>query len=109
MAFDPTELRFLQRLVKDRPERTPMTKVAAWFSEHHGMGVTFARHIEYQAHHHGMAEQLLRAHELPVTAMASDASRADAAVFAGMSEKTQSRPPMSDAVAMKVIGNGKLA
>lgn len=109
MAFDANELRFLQRLVKDRPPRAPMSKVAAWFSEHHGMGVIFARHIEYQAHHHGMAEQLLRAHDMPVAALSPGASRADAAAFVGMSEKTQSRPPMSDAVAMKTIGQGNLA
>jgi hypothetical protein len=104
MAFDPGQLRFLQRLVKVKPERTAMSNVAAWFSEHHAVGTLFARHIEYRSQHHAIAEQLLRAHELPVAALPSNASRADAAMYAGMSEKTQSRPPMSDGVAMKTLG-----
>lgn len=105
LPLSPTEASFLQRLVADRRERRRMSQSALWFVEHYGLGVPFARHVEYQARHFDQARELLELHGLPLEALGPRASRADSAKFTGQSEKTRSRAPWADSVAVKPIGS----
>ncbi len=102
LPLSPTEARFLQRLAADEPPRRPLSKSAAWFFEHYGLGTAYARHVEYLPRHFEQARELLNLHGISPSALSPDANRADAARFPGQSEKTQSRAPWSNTVAVKV-------
>lgn len=109
MAFSPNEVTFLQRLVAERPARRASSRVATWFCDNHGIGVGFARHIEYQERHFDKAVQLMQLHQVPVVPLGSQALRADAAAYAGISEKSQSAAPSAGEVAVTAVGECALA
>lgn len=101
MALSQTDVVFLQRLVAERPERRGWSQVGAWFAENYGLGAIVGRRLEYQPRHLRQAQELLELNGLPVAPLAPEASRADAARFAGQSEKSGSRSPWSNTVAVK--------
>lgn len=102
LPLSPTQALFLQRLAVDEPPRRPLNNSAAWFVEHYSLGVAYGRHVEYQQRHFQQARELLELHGISPTRMPPDSSRADSAKFLGQSEKTQSRAPWSNAVAVKL-------
>jgi hypothetical protein len=104
MSFSAVQVTFLQRLVVERPHRRRAGDAARFFCAHYSLGTVVGSHVEYRPDHHQAAERLLRAHDLPVAAMGPDATRADSAVFGGMSEKSLSVSPHSNSVAIKCLG-----
>jgi hypothetical protein len=68
------------------------------------VGVLVGRAVEYFDEHFRKAESLLRTHELPVAPLGRATSRADAAVYGGMTEKAFSTAPHSDSVAVRAVG-----
>ena len=108
MSFSPAEVKFLQRLVADRPGRRADGVAALLFCKNSRIGVAYGRHIEYVEADFEKAEKLLLANGLPVVELQPGASRADAAVYPGLSEKAQSKAPASDAVCLKFMGDCRL-
>lgn len=104
MALSKGDVAFLQGLVAQRPERKAFSRVGGWFVENYGLGAVVGRHLEYKPRHFEQAREILALNGLPVTPLAADASRADAARFGGQSEKSGSRSPWSDSVAVKWAG-----
>lgn len=105
MNFTSTQITFLQNLVADTPPSKRATATALFFSEHFSIGRAVAGAVSYGAEHHVAAENLLRAHQLPVVNLGKAASRAEAAAFGGMSEKAFSVAPRARSVAIRCIGN----
>ena len=104
MAFSAKEITFLHGLVNMRPPNRLAGNAASYFWENHRLGRLAGRRIEYRPADYQSAEQLLRVHDLPVASLGEDAKRADAAQFGGMSEKSFSRSPHEDSVAVKPLG-----
>lgn len=104
MSFSATQIQFLQRLVSERPVQRRAGEVARHFCEHYSLGTVVGRNIEYRESDHRTAESLLRAHDLPVEAMSQGASRADVAVYGGLSEKSLSVAPHAKSIAVKFFG-----
>lgn len=105
MSFSIVQVTFLQRLVSERPAARRGGETARFFCDNYGLGVSVGSQVEYRAAHYEAAESLLRAHDLPVAALSVHATRADSAVFGGMSEKSLSVAPHSRSVAVKCLGN----
>lgn len=104
MSFTTPQIQFLQRLVSERPAQRRAGDVARHFSEHYSLGTMVGRLVEYRDEHHRSAAALLRTHDLPVNPMAPGTSRAEAAVFGGMSEKALSAAPHAGSIGVKCIG-----
>jgi len=104
MSFTTHQLQFLQRLVSERPEQRRAGGVALLLCEHYSLGTAIGSQVVYRAEHLQRAEQLLRAHDLPVEAHVSGASRADMATFGGLSEKSLSVAPHAGSIAVKCVG-----
>ncbi|MBP6902088.1 MAG: hypothetical protein KBC73_18495 [Burkholderiaceae bacterium] len=104
MSFTAPQIQFLQRLVSERPAQRRAGDVARHFSEHYSLGTVVGRLVEYRDEHHRSAAALLRTHDLPVNPMAPGASRAEVAVFGGMSEKALSAAPHAGSIGVKCIG-----
>jgi hypothetical protein len=103
MALSAVDRRFLQQLVAQRPlERR--SDAATAFCSHFGIGRHVGTRVAYAAQDYVMAQQLLEAEGAPVAALSADASRADAAVHWGMSEKSGTRAPHAGSVAIKALG-----
>lgn len=105
MSFSAQQIQFLQRLVSERPAQRRVGEVSRHFSEHFSIGTTVGRLVAYREDHLRMAAELLRTHDLPVNPMAPGASRAEAAVFGGMSEKALSAAPHSGSIGVKCVGS----
>ncbi len=104
MSFTTHQLQFLQRLVSERPEQRRAGGVALLLCEHYSLGTAIGSQVVYREEHLQHAEQLLRAHCLPVQALGPGASRADMATYGGLSEKTLSVAPHAGSVAVKCVG-----
>ena len=104
MSFSAVQVTFLQRLVRERPESRRAGDVARFFCDDYSLGVSIGNLVEYRGAHYELAERLLRLHDLPVVAMGTAATRADAAAYGGMSEKSLSVAPHSKSVAVKCLG-----
>jgi hypothetical protein len=104
MAFRAAQIAFLQRLVSERPAFRSGGGFALMFSEHYSLGKPVGNRVEYTDVHLEAAERLLRAHDLPVTALSRQATRADASAYGGMSEKSFSVAPHANSVAVKCLG-----
>jgi len=105
MSFSAGQVTFLQRLVIERPDRRRAGDAARFFCAHYSLGAVVGSQVEYRPDHHQAAERLLLAHDLPVAAMGPDATRADSAIYGGMSEKSLSVAPHSKSVAIKCLGH----
>lgn len=105
MSFSAVQVTFLQRLVNDRPDRRRAGDTARFFCAHYSLGALVGNQVEYRPDHHQAAERLLSAHDLPVAAMGPDATRAESAIYGGMSEKSLSVAPHSKSVAIKCLGH----
>lgn len=103
MALDAVDRRFLQALVADRPPAR-RSDVAVAFCVNFGLGVQTGSRIEYSPPDFDRAAQLLQANELPVAGLQPGSARAEAARYGGMSEKSGTRSPHADSVAVKAIG-----
>lgn len=108
MSFTATQIQFLQRLVSERPSQRRGGEIANFFCEHYSLGTVVGRNIEYREVDHKGAESLLRAHDLPVEPLKSDATRADVAQYGGLSEKHFSEAPHARSMAVKFIGRCSL-
>lgn len=104
MAFTAVQISFLQRLIEERPQSRHTSAAADHFSEHYSLGRVLGRRVEYTEAHFAAAENLLLANQLPVRALGTDATRAQAAEYGGMSEKDFSLAPHADSVAVKGLG-----
>lgn len=103
MALSAVERRFLQQLVAQRPlERKSDT--ATGFCSHFSIGRHVGARVEYAPEDYDRARQLLEAEGVPVVALPPGASRADAAVHRGMSEKSGTRAPHAGSIAIKALG-----
>jgi len=107
MALNATERRFLQELVASRPAAR-RSHVAASLCRNFGLGALIAGHIEYSEADYSRARDLLLASGLPVQALGPEASRAQAASHGGMSEKSGTRGPHTNSVALKSLGGCRL-
>jgi hypothetical protein len=104
MAFTAVQISFLQRLVEERAQSRNTSAAAEYFSEHYSLGKVLGRWVEYTEAHFAAAENLLLANQLPVRALGTNATRAQAAGYGGMSEKDFSLAPHADSVAVKGLG-----
>lgn len=105
MTFTSQQIQFLQRLVSERPTQRRVGEVSRHFSEHYSLGTIVGRQVEYREEHLRTAEALLRTHDLPVSPMAPAATRADVAVFGGLSEKALSAAPHASSIGVKCVGS----
>jgi hypothetical protein len=103
MSLTSTERKFLQGIVAARPPARS-SDVAKSMSEHFGVGQMVRSMVLYSEVDYAKAAQLLQTNKVPVQALAPDASRGDAALHGGQSEKSGTRGPHSDSVALKVLG-----
>lgn len=104
MSFDIQQVRFLQRLVEAGYDRRRVGAVSQYLSEQYSIGVIIGDTVHYRPEHLAAAAGLLKSHDLPVSALPVDASRADVASFGGLSEKAFSVAPHAQSVAVKFIG-----
>ena len=104
MSFTAVQISFLQRLAQDTPPARPAGAAAKYFCSEFSIGVLVRNQVEYRAEHFEAAKNLLQLHDLPVLALGPGASRAEAAAFGGMSEKSLSAAPHADSVAVKFLG-----
>lgn len=104
MAFTVVQVSFLQRLVYERALSRQASATARYFSEHFSLGRIVGSRVEYTDAHFMAAERLLVANGLPVQAL-SEATRAQAAEYGGMSEKNFSVAPHRNSVAVKSLGS----
>jgi hypothetical protein len=108
MSFTTTQIQFLQRLAEERPASRRAGETARYFCEHFSLGTQVGGRVEYLDLHVQAAEALLRAHDLPVEGLPAGSSRADAAAYGGMSEKTLTAAPHSGSIALRCIGDCRL-
>lgn len=104
MTLSYQEQKYLQRLVVDRPSRRNTGAVAKGLSAKYGLGHPSGNVIFYMPNHWDQAERLLHSHELPVQALGAAATRAAAAQYGGMSEKSGTRAVHNGEVAIKLLG-----
>lgn len=104
MAFSAVQVSFLQRLVEERASNRQLGPTANYFSEHFSLGRVVGSRMEYTDAHFSAAESLLFANQLPLKALGSGISRAQAAQYGGMSEKNFSLAPHANSVAVKGLG-----
>lgn len=104
MSFTSVQVIFLQRLVAERPEARHAGDAVLFFQQNYSLGLLVKNQVKYRPQHFDAAEQLLLAHDLPVTALGPNSTRADSAAFGGMSEKSLSAAPHSRSVAVKALG-----
>jgi len=102
--MDPKVVAYLQGLVKDRPASRRVCKAGQYLICEYELGVKNRQTIHYKPHDHDKALKVLLNHDLPVERLESGAQRADAATFGGLSEKTGTRAPHEDSVALRAIG-----
>lgn len=102
--MDPVVVAYLQGLVKDRPVRRRVCNAGQHLIIEYELGVKIRQTIHYRPQDHEKALKVLLNHDLPVERLESDAQRADAAAFGGLSEKTGTRAPHEDSVALRTIG-----
>jgi hypothetical protein len=105
MSFSAVKVTYLQRLVEERPIRRRAGDAARFFCDHYSIGSLVGNQVEYRPEHHQAAEGLLRTHDLPITALGPNATRADSAIYGGMSEKSLSLAPHAKSVAIKCLGH----
>lgn len=103
MTISSIQLRFLQRLHAERPQRVNSSQAAQYFCEHFHIGVQIGRSIEYAEVDFLKVEQMLLNSSLPLTPMAAGALRSDAAVIPELSEKIGTQSPHADSIALKPI------
>lgn len=103
MALSAIERNFLQGLVAERPPSRG-SEVALALAHHFSLGRLVRRRVHYSEGDYIRAAQLLEANKVPVQALAPDASRSDAALHGGQSEKSGTRPPHANSVALRVLG-----
>lgn len=108
MAFTAVQISFLQRLVDERVHSRQAKATARYFSENFSFGRVVGSRVEYTEAHFTAIERLLVANQLPVKALSSGATRAEAAEYGGMSEKAFSVAPHANSVAVKSIGGCSL-
>lgn len=108
MSLSSTEIRFLQRLVADRPATRAGNITARSMSTNFGLGLSTGRNIEYGEQDWQRAEQLLRSHDIPTTKLDEGAGRIELAAYGGVSEKSFSQAPHADTVAIRCMGHCEL-
>ena len=109
MSFSTPEVAFLHRLMAERPASRLAGPTASHFCENYSIGLAAGRSILYQEVHFQAIERLLAAHKLPPAPLKAGASRADAAQYGGMSEKSMSVAPGAGSIAVKACGPCVLA
>lgn len=108
MALSSTEIRFLQRLVAERPSSRVASASALSMSSNFALGLPTGRYIEYGEQDWARAEGLLRSHDIPTARLGEGAGRIEAAAFGGVSEKSFSVGPHADTVGVRCLGNCEL-
>jgi hypothetical protein len=108
MSFSTVQITFLQRLVSERPWSRRAGDAARFFCDNYSLGLSVGRQVEYRGEHYEAAARLLLAHDLPVSALGTHATRTDSAAYGGMSEKSLSIAPHSNSVAVKCLGHCEL-
>lgn len=104
MHFKATEVAFLQRLASERPAGRKNSAAATFFCREYGIGTLTRSSIVYSQEDWQAARHLLQTHGLPIAPVAQPMTRAEAASFGGMSEKSFSKAPHADSIAIKTIG-----
>lgn len=102
--FTARQVAFLQALQTQRPASKPAKTEAMYFYEEHGLGHISRSKLEYTNEHFQRAQDLLLAYKLPLLSLPSGATRVEAARYTGLSEKSRTRAPSSDAVALHAFG-----
>lgn len=108
MSLSSTEIRFLQRLVADRPTTRVGNITARSMNANFGLGLLTGRNIEYSEQDWLRAEGLLRSYDIPTTRLAQGAGRIELAAYGGVSEKLFSQAPHADSVAIRCMGRCEL-
>lgn len=107
-AFSSTQVSFLQRLVHERGPNRRASATARYFCENFSLGRVVRNQVEYKETHFVAAERLLVANHLPLKALGTGTTRAKAAEYGGMSEKSFSAAPHANSVAVRSIGSCSL-
>lgn len=105
MSLTSTEIMFLQRLVADRPSTRVGNITARSMNTNFGLGLLTGRNIEYGEQDWLRAEQLLRSHDIPTSKLEDGAGRIELAAYGGVSEKSFSKAPHADTVAIRCLGS----
>jgi hypothetical protein len=108
MAFTNIQISFLQRLVRERRPTRQASAAARYFCENFSLGRLVRSQVDYNDAHFAAAERLLVANHLPVKALGAGTTRAEAAEYGGMSEKSFSAAPHANSVAVKNLGRCEL-
>lgn len=108
MPLSSTEIRFLQRLVADRPTTRVGKITARSLSANFGLGLSIGRNIEYSEQDWLRAEDLLCSYDIPTTKLAEGAGRIELAAYGGVSEKSFSQAPHTNSVAIRCMGQCEL-
>ncbi len=103
MTISSIQLRFLQRLHAERPQRANNSQAAQHFSEHFHIGVQIGRSIEYTELDFRKVKQMLLNGGLPLSPMAAGALRSNAVAIPELSEKVGTQSPHADSIALKPI------
>lgn len=103
MVLTSPQIRFLQRLASKKPPKSPASQVAEYFIEHFHIGIRVGRTFEYLPTDHLKAAQMLANSGLPMEPLPAGSLRSDASELPGMSEKTGTKKPHSDSVAVKPV------
>lgn len=103
MSLSTTDRKFLQQLLVDRPPER-RSAVAFELCTGFGLGTASGRVVVYRSDDFARARQLLQGLKAPVTALGAAASRAEAAGYGGQSEKSGTRRPNANSVAVRAIG-----
>ena len=94
------QVAFLQGLLRTRPEKKQATETASRLAEQYGVGMKRGRRVVYSPSDFLGAERLLLANQMPLAAQAK-VSRADRAIYPGLSEKIGSLRPHENSVALR--------
>ena len=106
MILSSTQIACLQRLAIEKPAERGHSAVAEFFLVHCGIGSRKGRGSVYTEKSHQQAISLLIANGLPLTPMPAGSSRSDAIGLP--SEKTGTKAPHDDSVAIKVASGACL-
>lgn len=104
MFFDARQVRFLLRLVNERPISRHAGAAARHLCEHYSVGVLIGNQVMYAEEHLRTAERLLRNNKLPVAPLHPGAGRAKLAEFGGLSEKSMSVAPHRGSIGVRCVG-----
>jgi len=103
MALSSNDIRLAQRLLATRPADTALSLAAERLATHFSIGRRHGRRIRYESSDFERAANLLKAAGIGIEQVETGSTRAERVATAGLSEKSGSRKPSEDSVAIKGV------